>query len=205
MVRKIVSVIALGGLLTLAACGDDGTDPVDGVEQSQLDFLRFPPDLVPLATQDTSFWAVAGEDREVILHYRPEAGEQEGEEFLRFKVPGDALLRRPDGSFFARGDSVEIRVQVDPDGRFLFGFQPSGLRFDPEHPAELRVEYVRLGGDLDGDGDVDEADDDFERELRLWKQEAPGGLWFPVGSVKIEDLDEIEAEITSFTGFAIAV
>lgn len=205
MVRRIgwIALVALA-----AACGDDGTDPVDeGVPEDQLTFLRFPADLATPATMDTSFWAVRGEDRQLILRYEPEPGQDpaDAEEFLQFRVRAESLERRPDGTPFAEGDSVEIRVTVDPDGRFLFRFEPSGLQFADSDPAELEIEYVRLGGDLDDDGDVDAADEEFEREMRLWKQEEPGDPWFPVGTIKVEELDELRGEITSFTGFCIAV
>ena len=206
--RRGLRWLGIAGALAVALLGtgcEDGAGPEEGVDESALEFLRFPADLAPLATRDTSFWAVAGQDRELILRYRPLPGESEGEEFLDFDVSASALLRRPDGGSFVEGDSIEIRVEVAPDGRFLFRFEPSGLQFSPDHPAELEITYLRLDGDLDGDGDVDPDDDAFEDRLQLWKQEAPGEPWFPVGTVKIEELDEVEADILSFTGFAIAI
>ncbi len=205
MVKRI-GWIAL--LLVAMGCGEDSTEPVDeGVPEEQLRFLRFPADLATPATMDTSFWAVRGEDRRLVLRYEPEPGQDpaDAEEFLEFRVREKSLHRRPDGSLFQDGDSVRIRVTVDPDGRFLFRFEPSGLDFSATDPAELEIEYVRLGGDLDDDGDVDLEDVEFEQRMRLWKQEAPGEPWFPVGTIKIEELDEIRGEVTSFTGFAIAV
>lgn len=204
MAGAAVLVLALG----VAGCDSDGStepDPMEGVAESALTFLRFPDDLATPATMDTSFWAVAGEDRLLVLEYEPEPGEDDGDEFLTFEVKAESLARWPDGTPFAPGDSVEIRVEVDPDGRFLFRFSPSGLEFSADEPARLEIEYLRLDGDLDDDGDVDDDDDDFEERMRLWKQEQPGDPWFPVGTLKFEDSDELEGEITSFTGFAIAV
>lgn len=204
----VPGLAALVSLGVLAGCGDSTSpEEVEGIPEAELQFLHFPADLAPLATRDTSFWAVAGEDRELVIHYRPLPGEEgeDPEEFLEFEVPGEALYQRPDGSLFVRGDSVQIRVQVDPDGRFLFHFSPSGLHFSPEHPARLEVTYIRLDGDLNGDGEVDEDDEEIEQNLRIWKQESPGAPWFPVGTIQVEEADELEGEITSFTGFAIAV
>ena len=207
MMRRVGWLLALlvltGGVW---ACQDTAGPAEEGVDESELTFLRFPPDLQPLVTRSDSFYAVKGENRELVMRYVPEepGEEDDDDEFLEFRVPGDALLRRPDGTLFRDGDSVLIRVEVAEDGRFLFDFQPSGLEFDPEHPPRLRVTYRVVGGDYDGDGDIDEEDDDLEEELRLWRQEAPGALWFPMGVIKLDDVDEIDGEIFGFTGFAIA-
>lgn len=200
---RVVSVVCLAGGW-LAAC-ESSTEPVQvAANENELQFLEFPADLAPLVTREGSFWAVAGDDRELVLRYAPEPGEDEGEEFLEFKVPGDALLRRPDGTRFERGDSVRITVRVDSQNRFLFDFEPSGLVFDPNHPAELEITYRRVGGDLDGDGDEDEDDRDLELKLRIWKQERPGDPWQQLGTVQFKEQKELEADITSFTGFCIA-
>ena len=205
MRRGAVWALVLVLLAGAVGCGDGGTGPADdAVPESQLTFLRFPAALQPLVSRSGSFYAVKGDDRELVLRYQPESPDEEGEEFLEFRVPGDALLRRPDGRSFQAGDSILISVQVSGDGRFLFDFQPSGLRFDPDHAPRLRISYRALDDDLDDDGDLDDADDAFERSMRLWRQERSGQPWYPVGSMKLEDVDEIDGEITGFTGFAIA-
>lgn len=205
MTRRAVWGLALVLSTGAVGCGGDGTGPEEeAVPESELTFLQFPAALQPLVSRSGSFYAVKGDDRELVLRYQPESPGEEGEEFLEFRVPGDALLRRPDGRLFQNGDSILISVQVSSDGRFLFDFQPSGLRFDPDHAPRLRISYRALDDDLDDDGDLDEDDDDFERILGLWRQERPGQPWYRVGSMKLEDVDEIEGEITGFTGFAIA-
>jgi len=199
MRSRWLMVVLLGWM---AGCSSD--DPLEPVPETSLEFLRFPPDLAPLVTSSGSFWAVAGENRELVLRYLPEPGDSEGDEFLRFKVSGNALLRRPDGTTFQRGDSVRITVTVDPEDRFLFRFEPSGLRFDPDDPAELRVRYLRVGTDLNGDGVSDARDRNFEARLRIWKQQRAGDPWEPVGTVRFEADKELRADIEDFTGFCIA-
>lgn len=194
MYARLVGLAALA--LVLAAGCELTTDPGEqGVPEDQLVFLRFAAGALP-ATLDTSFWAVAGEDRRLVLRHPPEGDEEEGEEFLEFRVRSDALWQRPDGTAFAEGDSIRIDVTLDEASRFLFRFEPSGLRFRPDRPAELRIRYLRVEGELD---------DDFEDRMRLWRQDAPGELWFPAGTVRFKDLKEIRGEVVHFTGFAIAV
>jgi hypothetical protein len=193
MDRRAVWVMVL--TMVLAAGCDGTTGPAeDGVPEDQLVFLRFAEGALP-ASMDTSFWAVAGEDRRLILRH-PEEGGGEGEEFLELRVRPDALLRRPDGTPFVPGDSIRIDVTLDSERRFLFRFEPSGLQFRTGRPAELRIRYLRVEGELD---------EDFEDRMRLWRQQAPGDPWFPVGTVRFKDLREIRGEIEHFTGFAIAV
>ena len=191
-------------LLALVGAGcSDSTGPEQGKTEDELQFVRF-PSTPPVETLQASFWAVKGVDRELEIRYLPDQPGEEGEEFLEFRVPAEGLLRRPDGSLFADGDSIRITVTLSADGRFLFDLQPSGLQFDRDHPARLDVTYRGVDDDLDGDGDVDGDDDDLESRLRVWKQERAGEPWFPIGTFHIEDFDEIEGEITSFTGFCIA-
>lgn len=197
----VLLIVAMG-----VGC-DSSTDPGEiEVDENELQFLRFPADLIPLITREGSFWAVSGDNRELSLRYAPQPGDgdEEGEEFLRFSVPGDALYARPDGTRFQRGDSIRITVRVDPQNRVLFEFEPSGLVFDPDHRPELKITYRRIGDDLNGDGRHDGSDDDLERRLNMWKREQPGDPWHILGSIKLEEAKELEAKISSFTGFCIA-
>ena len=184
------------------ACGDSsgpGTPPVPG---SQLHFIAHGPTMPPLLDTSGSFWAKSGTDREIRLYYAGAAPGDTGESFLRFKVPGDGLFKRPDGSLFHPGDSVLITVTANDPSRFIFSFQPSGLAFNAAHPAELDIDY---GADLDGDGQTHTAaDDSIEARLNLWRREPPDTLWMVVGSLKLEALDEIDAKIYGFTQYAVA-
>jgi hypothetical protein len=204
MMMRTPAARAAALALALAAC--DGGSPTlpRPVDQAELTFVRFALGAVPLQAASVSFWAVRGRDREAVIRYVPAPGEEEGEEFLAFKVPGGSLLRRPDGGPFAAGDSVLITVRVVDPALFLFEFQPSGLRFDPRSPARLEVSYREADRDYDGDGDEDGEDDDFERELSFWRQERPGEPWFRISTLRIEDLEEVEADITGFTRYAVA-
>lgn len=199
-------------LLGLALACADSTGPENTRPDSELDILVFPDSIASRLPREVSFWAKKGEDRTVSLSFlggNNEDDDDDGDdddegEFLQFDVPADALLRYPDGTLFQDGDSVRITITVDPANRFLFTFEPAGLEFDPENPAELEIEFEVLEGDLDDDGDADEDDEARRQQLDIWKQLQPGSPWMRLnGSLRI-DVDEIEADITSFSLFCIA-
>ena len=193
-----VGVAAVGLLIALSvvACDENATesDPPDIVDESQLDFVPRKITAPPLETMDTSFWAVKGQDRELEIRYQGQGSSGTGKKFLEFVVEEQTLLRRPDGTLFAEGDSIQITVSIDPQ-LFVVTFGPSGLQFNPGEPAKLELDY-------------DEAEDDFlviEAAIDFWKQETPGDDWERQISVKTEELDEIEVLLTSFTRYGLAV
>ncbi|MCG8470190.1 MAG: hypothetical protein MJB57_18595 [Gemmatimonadetes bacterium] len=212
----------LGGLATgLAAvvaalgCRSDGLvtpgpppPPEPGpVETAALSILRQATTAPPLSVTDTSFVVTRGEDFELELRYEPRPGESEGEEFLEFELDDESLLRYPPGhpragQLFANGDTITIRIQVDP-ARMIATLEPSGLEFDPDEPAELEIRYGNADGDYDDDGEEDPPE--AEAEIDLWRQENIGDPWFRVGEIKDEDLDRVRARLTSFSRYALAI
>lgn len=204
MPTRTLAARAAALALVLAACDGGGPTLPPPVDETELTFVRFAEGTPPLETSSVSFWAVRGRDREGVIRYAAAPGEEEGEAFLAFEVPGGSLLRRADGSAFAPGDSVRITIRVLDPALFLFEFQPAGLRFDPRSPARLKVSYREADRDYDGDGDEDGEDGDFERELSFWRQERAGTPWFRVSTLRIEDLEEVEADIAGFTRYAVA-
>ncbi len=204
MNRTWVGTGMLLGSMVLVACSDS-TDPTPDIirDPGLLNILQLAQNAPPLWNSQASFYAVRGEDREARLFFQDSVGGQ-GEEYLRLKIPSPALLTRPDGTPFAVGDSILITVTVVDVQQILFELEPSGLRFDPDKPAELDIEYQEAGDDYDQDGDVDADDDQIETELAIWRQEVVGGVFERLGSVKFEDLKEIDVDLTGFTRYAIA-
>ena len=196
---KPIIILAIASSLGIASC-QDSTAPVPVSRAAdQLHFIRPAPTAAALPDTAVSFWAKRGEDRELRLYYNGT-----GEEFLRFTVPAAALAQRPDGSTIAVGDSVLISVRVVDPSRLIVDFQPSGLRFSVGSPARLRFELAETDSDLNGDGVVDSVDDSLKTQLSFWRQEAPGQPWLQVASAVFTDLDEVEADVFGFTGYALA-
>lgn len=196
--RRLIVWFALVALL---ACGDNAGPP-SGVPPAELHIVQQDTLSPPLVATQVSFWAKVGEGREVRLFY--EVTPADSDEFLRFEVPGDGLLRKPNGTAFAPGDSIQITVTVLDASRFQFQFEPSGLVFNPNQPARLKVKYFGANHDFNDDGVTNAADSTIEQMLDLWRREGPTASWFKTGAVKFEELDELDANILAFTEYAVA-
>jgi len=195
-------LLLICSVATLLSCSDN-TGP-SGVPDAQLHIVRQGTTAPPLVAMRDSFWAKVGDGRELHFNYQGATPADTGEEFLRFEVPGDGLLLKPDGSAFQTGDSIRITITVVDSAYFRFQFEPAGLQFSPDHPARLKVEYLHADHDFNEDGVQNAADTTIEHILDMWKREGTTAPWFRIGSVKFEDLDEIDANILSFTEYAIA-
>jgi len=195
VLRRFLFVLTAAALL---ACSDN-TGP-ESRPNADLKIVQQDTLAPPLDSTVAHLWAKVGDGREVQIHYQAPLGE----EFLRFEVPGDALLRKPDGSGFAVGDSILITITVVDQSQFLFRFEPSGLQFSSAHPARLKLRYNLSNHDFDDDGSVDSSDVAIEHLLDIWRREGTTSPWFRVGSVKFEETDEIDANILSFSEYALA-
>lgn len=197
---------ALAGLILLTgllACGSDSTGPDDSRLPAELNILRLAPDHPPFEATSVSFWARRGDSREGKLYFLNSEG-QRGEEFAVLKIDSQSLLARPDGSLIQVGDSVLITMTVVDQSQLLVELQPSGLRFSSSKPAELKLDYGEADDDYNGDGRVDGKDSEAELQFAIWRQEKPGDPFVRLGSVKVEDLKEVEAKLVSFSRYAIA-
>ena len=149
-------------------------------------FVEFNADAFTAAQREASFWAVKGRDTHVALRYS-----DTGEEFLRFEVSERALAYHPDGTAFARGDSVLITVRTDETGQFAFHFSPSGLTFDAASPARLTVNRARTNTSA------------FSVYPWIWKRETPLDPWVSVPTSHFGNV--ARAAVYDFTSFGMAV
>ena len=188
----------------LAACNDSTGTRVVQRDETDLAFLRAAADAPPLAQLTATFWAVRGEDRELRLSYRPRQGETDSTDFLRLRVGDNSLVTLPSGQPIPLGDSLLITVSVIDPARLIVEFQPAGLLFARGEPAELEMRYPEADRDYDDDGDIDADDDDVEQRLRIWRQERIGDPWVQLSGTLRADVDEVKADLTGFTRYAIA-
>lgn len=201
-------LLALPLALTLACSdsGGPGDDGDDGIKPpSELTVLRLSQESPPLFNSEVSFYAVSGENREGEISFVDDENPgAPGEEYLELEVDADALLSLPDGTPILEGDSVLITVRVVDPERLLFEFEPAGLRFNATRPAELKIHYNHADDDLDEDGDVDLDDASLELTIGIWRQENDGDPFERIGSLLLDDLEEIDAELEGFSRYALA-
>lgn len=97
-----------------------------------------------------------------------------------------------------------ITVQVLDPTNILFQMEPTGLTFNPAEPAELKIHYDHADHDFNEDGAVNTIDDQIKSTLAIWRQETPADNFVRLGSVNVEDLEEINADVLGFSRYAIA-
>lgn len=203
---RLVLAVAMG----LVACSDGtSSDDPPGVPGGDLTTLLLPITAPDLCADSAGAWfhkRDTGDPEEIALSFPEDGGDCNGEteDFLRLRLDRRSLATLPNGDPIAVGDSVFISVKWVGNDSVMFKLSPSGLRFTPGNEARLKIEYAKLNGDLNDDGNHDEDDDDIERRLDIYRQEDGDTLWFPVGTLKLEDDDEIEAELTGFSRYMIA-
>jgi hypothetical protein len=196
--RFLAAAVVLGA----GSCADDSTGPTEK-PPAELNILRLPANHAPFEQTSVSFWARVNQSREGRIYFLDGEGKR-GEEFARLKIDSGSLLARPDGTAFGTGDSILVTMTVVDPTRVLIELQPAGLRFRSDKPAELKLDYGEADHDFDDDGDVDTDDDRTEQLLAIWRQEQAGSPFIKLGSVRVEDLEEIEAKLVSFSRYAIA-
>lgn len=199
--RVVVLLFCAGGMLSC-----DGSTGPEQRTDSELTFVRPAPDAPPLVINSQSLLVTKGADAEIRLFYRPRPGRTDSTEFVRLRLDARSLLRRPDGSAILNGQSVLITVTaVNVGSRLEVRLEPSGLRFDPNEAAELKIEFDECDHDFDEDGTVGDSDDeDIESRLGVWRQENIGLPWTRLTSRIEVDNDDVEADLTSFSNYALA-
>jgi hypothetical protein len=196
--RTLSRAAALVALAILIGCGDSTGPATVEKQTSDLHFLRLSTTAPLLEATVVSFYAKKGTDREVRVRF------QNGEDYLRFRVPANALAQRPDGSLFAFGDSVLITITINDPTTLSANFEPSGLKFSPSTPARLQFEFGEADKDLNGDGVVNATDALLLPQVSTWRQESSGGTWLKVASAIEVEINEVQADILGFTGYALA-
>ncbi len=186
---RVKSLILLAAIFAVTACSDAvgpleelGEPPVLGaaagkpIPETELHVLRHAPWAPQLETYELSFWLVKGKAKTVEVRYLEGDAGSVAHPFLRFRVPARALRAARDRRL-RRGDSVLVTVTIDPV-LFKVEFAPSGLQFSRRRPAQLDLWYGQADPDLNGDGQVDELDEEIRvSQLGMSLQSGQSRRW----------------------------
>lgn len=188
-----------------ASCSDSSSPPDDGGSKppSELSVVHVAAASTPLFNTTVSFYAKRGENSEGSLSFQDASG-GEGEEYVRLRIDANSLLALPNGDAIVPGDSVRITLSVVDPTEMLFDLQPTGLKFNPADPAELKIHYDHANGDLNHDGTSDSRDDVIERMLAIWRQESLTDPFVRLTSVLTIETNEVNADLTGFSRYALA-
>lgn len=163
-------------------------------------------DQPPLETYAATFAAVAGESQTFEIRYDvPVEMEEPSPVFFRLDLDKETLKALPDGTPVESGDTVFITATVDRKDRLEVDLEPTGLRFDADKPARLRLMYLRANPDFNGDGVVDAADSLVETNgLHLFFKASDAAPWNRLQADQDLTSKRFEADIRHFSRYAIA-
>jgi hypothetical protein len=213
--RITARVAALALCAFALGCGRDAVSPTSalapsnaahfskGSDDSDPNFLSPAPDAPSIANPVIVFTATKGRDTVVRMIYNKGRTGRDSALFAQFRVPSQGLAYRPDGTAIAQGESVQITMTLVDATRGIIEFQPSGLRFSSKNPAVLKVSYEHANPDLNGDGVVNATDTQLRSQLHIICRESPTSQWFSIPSTNSLELNEVEAPILGFSGYAI--
>lgn len=213
------TALALGLFLVIGACVDTSGPPAGGLSLDRVtpdvagttipNMLTQAKGALVLESRQVSVWVVKGKKQRIRIRY--DAG-SDGEQvngpvltFVELEFDDNTLLNRPDGTPLVDGDAVYVTVRVYPR-KFRITLKPSGLTFNANKPARLRVRYHNADPDLDGDGDVDADDEQIRKDLLgLWLQEDGTGGWSRVLDVRHSlGSKKFDAKLLHFSDYAVA-
>jgi hypothetical protein len=182
---------------------DSPTPQPDFIALSSPHFLRPASSAPSLAKKQVSFYAVRGKSRQVSIMYHARPGSADSTRFALFTVPAQSLVRRPDGTPIAPGDSLRITMQIMDTVKLIVRFRPDGLKFASGYPATLKLSYAETDPDINRDGVVNAVDAGLEALLKMWRQET-GQPFGPIQSLLDESQKTVSAAISGFTNYAIS-
>ena len=201
----------LFGLLVLVACTQTPSEPLEqpitptvGDTSLGVNSLAPAADAPAIANPVVSFYAKVGEAREAFMYYRKRPTGNDSTVFVRFRMPRDGLYMRPNGTLFAPGDSILITITLLDPAKLIVGFEPSGLRFAPADPADLKFNFLEADDDYNDDGVVDSDDSTVESLLTVWRRESASLPWIRQTSRLTTSTHEIETDVGGFTDYIIA-
>jgi hypothetical protein len=203
------SLLLLPLFAAASACHSDPTGPAE--ERPALatatptpHFLQAMAGAPTIANPVIKFYAKKGRRSRVFMLYHARAGQRDSTDLVRFTVGEQSLLARPNGTPIRAGDSVLITLKLVDPVKLIVDFQPAGLRFSGQDPAELRLKWTETNPDVNHDGSVNQQDTTLTRRFKIWRRETSTTPWLRLQSQTVVESHEVETQVTGFTRYAVA-
>jgi hypothetical protein len=207
--RRVTPFLAF--VASLAACHDDPVGPPIDKPVAQAvtatatpHFLRAASGAPTIANPTIKFYAKKGQQRTVFMLYHARPGQRDSTDLIRFRLRETSLLARPNGTPIRTGDSVLITLKLVDPVKLVVDFQPAGLRFNPQNPADLRIRWAETDPDVNRDGAVNQQDATLKQRLKIWRRESSTQPWMRTASLVNVPAEECELDLTGFTRYAVA-
>jgi hypothetical protein len=167
-------------------------------------FLQAAAGAPSIANPVIKFYAKKGRGRTVFMMYHAQPGRTDSTDLIRFRLRDNSLLARPDGTPILPGDSVLITLRLVDPVRLIVDFQPAGLQFNPQSPANLRIHWSKTNPDVNRDGVVNQLDAALKEKLVIWRRESSLTPWVPTSSLLDLVLKTCLVNLSGFTRYAVA-
>ena len=179
-------------------------ETVEGSGSSkEVHVLRQSTSAPKLETYQVSFWAFKNKASTVTVNYQARTGQRVGDPYLRFDIPKNGLKAKAGGWPLAKRDSVRMTLTIDP-ASFVVDFEPSGVLFSRQSPANLIIWYENANPDLNGDGVVNATDRKLEQQLALWHHAKRAKRWFKLSSKHDSAQPAISTPLYHFSVYAVS-
>jgi hypothetical protein len=206
-----VSPLLLAIFVAATACQDDPTAPPPDTPMAQAvtatatpHFLQAKAGAPKIANPVIRFYAKKGRRQTIFMLYHARPGRRDSTDLIRFRVRENSLLARPNGTRFRTGDSVLITLRLVDPVKLIVDFQPAGLRFNPQDPADLRIHWSETNPDVNRDGAVNQQDTALKQRLKIWRRETATSPWARTPSLVNVPSQECELDLQGFTRYAVA-
>jgi hypothetical protein len=206
-----VPLLLLPLFVAASACHDDPTAPRQDSAPAQAvtaastpHFLQAKAVAPKIANPIIKFYAKNGQRRTVFMMYHARPGRRDSTDLIRFRLRENSLLRRPNGTPIRSGDSVLITLKLVDPVNLIVDFQPAGLKFNPQDPADLRIHWSETNPDVNRDGVVNQQDTALKQRIKIWRKESSTQPWVRTASLVNVPGQECELDLTGFTRYAVA-
>lgn len=156
-----------------------------------------PAPSIALTQYQATIWAKRGQARTLQINYAANGGTSP---FMKLTISDPTYV--PGRGNIAMGDSVLVTATVDPNA-LTVSLEPHQMQFGTA--SQLELWYGGAGGDLNGDGQVNDSDSYIETQLLgMWYQADPTSPWTTIPATQSLSTKSFTAALQHFSGYSVA-